>query len=195
MSLRRFARATALLAFLCVPLLAPASAGATFPGTNGGFAYGFDLGSETDDHSYTTYGWRVGLVDQDGRSRHGVTFGREPPYCPDGTRLAVAQRRHWGSAVVSLAGRPLVRLSSGIDRAPASSPSGRRIAFERFRCTGVFETLFCPRERGIWIVGADGRMPRRITRAGADPAWSTRGELAFVVAQERCDDCESVSGV
>jgi TolB protein len=189
MAPRRFAPTAALLALLLVLLMAPASAVATFPGQNGGFAYGFDLEYETDDHSYTVYGWSVGLIDQDGGNRHRISSGREPAFSPDGTRLAVSQRRDWGSALVSLTGRPLARLSSGIDRAPAWAPSGRRIAFERFRCTGIFETLNCPRARGIWIVGRDGRGARRVTREGADPAWSTLGDLAFVVERDHCHDC------
>lgn len=93
-----------------------APAQATFAGRNGDFAYGFELGYPTDEYSYESYAWRVGMIGQDGNRRRFITDGREPAFSPRGRRLAVAQRSDWGSAVVSLRGRPLMRLSSGIDR-------------------------------------------------------------------------------
>jgi dipeptidyl aminopeptidase/acylaminoacyl peptidase len=38
-------------------------------------------------------------------------------------------------------------------------------------------------------VGRDGRDAERVMREGADPVWSTRGELAFTAAEEHCPDC------
>jgi Tol biopolymer transport system component len=167
-----------------------APAQATFAGRNGDFAYGFELGYPTDEYSYESYAWRVGMIGQDGNRRRFVTDGREPAFSPRGRRLAVAQRSDWGSAVVSLRGRPLMRLSSGIDRAPAWSPAGRRVAFERFRCTGLVETLFCPKARGIWTAALDGGDAERLVGEGSDPAWSSRGEIAFTVAEDHCPDCQ-----
>ena len=142
-----------VLVALGVALLGvPGPAQATFPGRNGDFAFGFELGYSTDDVSFESYSWRVGMIGQDGRRRRFLTYGREPAFSPRGTRVAVAQRSHWGSAVVTSRGRRVMRLTSGIDRAPAWSPGGRRIAFERFRCTGLVETLFCPKAGGIWTV-------------------------------------------
>ena len=137
-------------------------AGATFAGRNGGFAYGLEFDHPTDDVSYTLYGWRVGLVDHAGGHRHFLTYGREPAFAPRGRRLAVAQRSSGGIAVLRLGGKPTMHLTSGIVRAPAWSPTGRRIAFERFRCTTATEALLCPPESalGIWTVGLGGGTPR-----------------------------------
>jgi Tol biopolymer transport system component len=166
---------------------------ATFPGRNGGFAYSFELGLETDDVSFEIYDWRVGLVDQNGGKRHFVAHGSEPAFSSRGMRLAVARPPRSGAAALPLRGKPITRLTSGVDRAPAWSPSGRRIAFERLRCTGVSETEFCPKARGIWTVGLNGGDARRLMTEGADPAWSSRDEIAFVIdprAPNLCPDCQ-----
>jgi Tol biopolymer transport system component len=141
--------------------------------------------------SYTLYGWRVGLVDHAGGHRHFLTYGREPAFAPRGRRLAVAQRSSGGIAVLRLGGKPTMHLTSGIVRAPAWSPTGRRIAFERFRCTTATESLLCPPESalGIWTVGLGGGDATRLIGEGSDPAWSRLDEIAFVIDPDFCHDC------
>ena len=70
----------------------------------------------------------------------------------------------------------------GWDEAPAWSPSGNSLAFQKaFLEAGNYgDTL---KSIDVWTVGADGRAPRRVTRDGSvsSPAWSPTGELlAFV---------------
>ena len=66
----------------------------------------------------------------------------------------------------------------GWDEAPAWSPSGTSIAFQKaFLDAGNYgEGL---KSVDVWTVGADGRDPRRVTRDGSasSPAWSPTGEL------------------
>jgi hypothetical protein len=177
-----------VLAVVATLLCFAAPVNATFPGTNGGFAYSFELDYETDDVSFTVYDWRVGVVDQDGDNRRFLIHGAEPAFSAGGAKLAVSVvggggprgLAGWGLRVLPLSGKPITALTPGIDRAPAWSPSGRRLAFERGRCTGISETEYCPRLEGIWIVGRGGGKPRRLTSRGHEPAWSSKNEIAFV---------------
>jgi Tol biopolymer transport system component len=189
------------LAATATVLFVAASASATFPGRNGGFAYGIHFDYETDDVSYTIWGWRVGFVNQDGDGRHFVTPGTEPAFSPGGGMLAVSAiggagprgLGGWGIRTLRLTRKGLAPLSPGIDRAPTWSPSGRRLAFERFRCTGISETAWCPRTRGIWTVRRREADPVRLISEGSEPAWSSRNEIAYVVATDFCRDCPSAT--
>jgi len=62
---------------------------------------------------------------------------------------------------------------TGEDIAPALSPDGRLIAFASARDGG-----------GLFVMGATGESPRRLTDTGADPAWSPDGRrLVFATEQ------------
>lgn len=71
--------------------------------------------------------------------------------------------------------------SPGWDESPAWSPDGSRIAFDK----GIYEAGAGDdvlKSIDVWIVGADGHRPRRVTRDGSasSPSWSPDGrELAF----------------
>src|SRR3954469_1981308 len=69
----------------------------------------------------------------------------------------------------------------GRDEAPARSPDGRRIAFEKaFYKAGAREDGL--KTIDVWTAGADGRGRRKVTRDGdaSSPAWSPDGgTLAF----------------
>ncbi len=97
-----------------------------------------------------------------------------PTWSPDGRRIAFA--REGALFVVPSAGGPARRLGrafAGRVADPAWSPDGRSIAFD-YRPDGFQE---------IWVVGADGRHDRQLTKLRAlsgFPSWSPDGRrLAF----------------
>jgi len=143
-------------------------AGATFPGPNGTIAYVGD----SPECPLATEGSpcpRRGVFAADSRGSVLARRGSDPSFSPSGRRLAFSARGggiatatadgERGSRVRGVAGR------QGAD--PAFSPSGRYLVFRR---------------RGnIYRVRRDGRRLRRLTGAGgSQPAWSSRGRIAFV---------------
>ena len=106
---------------------------------------------------------------------------REPVWSPDGTTLAVVlQESGWDKIhLVPAAGGPPKPLTEGDgeDSSPVFSPDGRTLAFTSNR--GVLE------ERHVWLIGVDGRSPRRLTNLQActetNPQWSRDGrEIYFL---------------
>jgi eukaryotic-like serine/threonine-protein kinase len=95
-----------------------------------------------------------------------------PSLSPDGESFAYASnaRGSWDIYVQRVGGRNpiLVAGDSTLDeRGPAYSPDGRQIAYS----VG---------DGGLFVVGATGESPRRLTTFGSDPAWSPDGKrLAF----------------
>jgi hypothetical protein len=67
----------AVLSAAVIASAAPAQA--TFPGRNGDFAYGFELGYPTGDVSYENCCWRVGMIGKGGNRRRFVVAGGESP--------------------------------------------------------------------------------------------------------------------
>jgi TolB protein len=92
----------------------------------------------------------------------------DPAWAPEGLRLAYVVVRDpltggRGSIFVAdLNGTHRRRLTKGY--APAWSPDGRTIAFERTSTAGP----------AIWLMRTNGKILRRVT-AGIDPAWSPDG--------------------
>ena len=65
-----------------------------------------------------------------------------------------------GVATIGVNGKGRRFLTTGM--LPAWSPDGRRIAFQRWPLNRPFT---------VWVMSAEGKHIRRVTRAGAYPAW------------------------
>jgi eukaryotic-like serine/threonine-protein kinase len=99
-----------------------------------------------------------------------------PSLSPDGESFAYASnaRGSWDIYVQRVGGRNpiLVAGDSTLDeRGPAYSPDGRQIAYSLGG-------------GGIFVMGATGESPRRLTTFGSDPAWSPDGRRLVFGAEE-----------
>ena len=148
-----------LLPALLVLLTLPAAADAGFAGSNGKVAYVGKLGGATT------------LIVRDGRTVEGILDGgviQDPAWSPQGRRLAVVRGGAGGKEIwaVDHDGRGLRQVTRAAAHAvdPAWAPSGAEIAYAS--------------AGRIHAVSADGSTGREIAEGG-DPAWSSRGTIAF----------------
>jgi hypothetical protein len=101
-------------------------------------------------------------------------------WAPSGARLVYAANGLVGGDLytVEADGTGLTRLTSGGgNHSPVWSPEGNRIAFVHVVRVRLPSRLF-RLDEDIWLMSADGRNPRRLTRDGADkraPQWSPDG--------------------
>jgi TolB protein len=100
-------------------------------------------------------------------------FASSPTFCnhPDGVRAIFAVRSGRGTDLVATGelGGPLVRLTQnqGSNGSPACSPDGRLVAFFSTRTSGEGP--------GLYLMRADGSMPKRIsTLLGDSLRWGAR---------------------
>jgi Tol biopolymer transport system component len=169
--LRSLLLVAALVAFL--GFAAQRSSGASHP-RDGRIAY---------DHVGTGSRFQIYTSTATGAHRRPLTAGRRyssfaPSYSPNGRRIVFVrsfkQSDLWTMGSSGARKRQLTA-TAGIDETqPAWSPDGEQIAFSVESPTD---------QRGIWIVGADGRGRRQLTSgADSDPSWSPDGT---VIAFER----------
>jgi eukaryotic-like serine/threonine-protein kinase len=101
-----------------------------------------------------------------------------PSLSPDGKNFVYAASRTESNSDIMLArvgGRMPMDLTSDCpedDTQPAFSPDGERIAFRSERNGG-----------GIYVMGATGESPRRLTDFGYNPSWSPDGRQILVATE------------
>ena len=99
----------------------------------------------------------------------------QPSISPDGESFAYVAGRSEATDIFfqRIGGRKAVNLTADCAKAdgePAFSPDGRQIAY-RSECSGG----------GIFVMGATGESPRKVSDVGYAPAWSPDGrEIAYV---------------
>lgn len=112
----------------------------------------------------------------------------QPAWSPDGHSVAYHSYRRGGIWVVPARGGVPRQISTSGSN-PAWSPDGKRLAFQSDEHADVTPTAWLAQSGStIWIVDADGRNARQLTKLGnpigghASPAWSSDGRfLAFTV--------------
>jgi eukaryotic-like serine/threonine-protein kinase len=101
-----------------------------------------------------------------------------PSLSPNGKNFVYAASRTEANSDIMLArvgGRIPMDLTSDCladDTQPAFSPDGERIAFRSERNGG-----------GIYVMGATGESPRRLTSFGYNPAWSADGRQILIATE------------
>jgi Tol biopolymer transport system component len=155
-------RAVLASTLLCLlALVAPAHA--TFPGKNGKIAF--------------TQANAIHTVNPDGTGDTTLSFGLEPAWSADGTRLAY--RAGGGALFVANAdGSGAVRIGDPTYASnPAWSPDGRIAYDERQSFCGGHQCFLGP--AGIYVINSDGTNNTRLGY-GIDPIWSPDGtKIAF----------------
>ena len=174
-------RLTGPLAALVALLVAAVPAHATFPGRNGGIAYAQLTTSGDLDPMITERARLLVALPPFGSERRRTlvdcgpdcpgTAYRSPSYSPDGERIVFDAGARL--AVIDADGGEVALLPATTtdDGDPCFSDDGKRIAF-----TGV-------NDRGgtdLYTRRLDGGGARLIIRDAAEPAWSSRGRLAYV---------------
>lgn len=183
-------RISATLLALLLVLATTAAAEAAFPGRNGVIAFSwFSLtearSQEIELRAIQTVGRpgsspRTVIGCEDHRSRQDgaceIPVFAAPAFSPDGRWIAFDAGP--SLALVRPNGDDLRLLPArGDDGEPAFSPDGRRLAFSSGAPADGRDAV-----RAIWVAARDGTRARMIVRRGSDPAWSTRGWVAYVRA-------------
>ena len=118
----------------------------------------------------------IAVMDADGNREKLETVAMYPSWSPDGKQIAFAQQGE--IYVIGVDGQGRKRVTHDLEHKlkhilnPSFSPNGRRIAYEGHPHHEVFHHIF--------VVGADGRNPVRLTHHEeyhSGPAWSPDGQV------------------
>src|SRR5262245_13640363 len=150
---------------------------AAFPGGDGRVVYAARIEPDWEVYSMRAGGGGVRKL------TNNQIDDSAPAWSPKGDRIVFRSERTGnpeiyvmnanGKQVKQLTRRPLP------DTRPAWSPDGRRIVYQRFQEGGAD---FVPLQSEIAVMNANGKGVRRLTRNLVDdlnPAWSSRGVIAF----------------
>jgi len=183
---------TAIL-ILALLALVPAVTHAAFPGRNGAIVYGYDDGSYgwddqlSDDANFVEHSIRVRTGRYDSRFLTGCTEVylqdsacerqpfTDPAFSPDGARVVLDAGASLALVNFDGSGFHLLPAHGQDDGMPAFSPDGTRLAFG----SGAPIRYGRPSHRSVWISDTDGDDAHRLA-GGDEPAWSSRGWIAFV---------------
>ena len=104
---------------------------------------------------------------------------QDPAWAPSGKQLAYSfYDRIWIAAADGGDGRPLRAGSAAAERDPAWSPDGRSVAFAADAGAGF----------DLFVVSADGRDVRQLSRSDGDerwPSWTRNGRIVFSRRESR----------
>ena len=166
-------------------LAAPAEA--TFPGSNGGIAFAQRTGSGDSAPAYVEHarlvlappGRRTSRILIDCESTDGAPSGGDctgtgyasPSWSADGARLAFDAGARIGVMGAAGGSPVLLPAASPDDGDPAFSPDGTRVVFTGTNDRGTTD---------LYVRHLAGGPARLIVNDASEPAWSSRGRLAYV---------------
>jgi len=180
-------RLAPIASLLLVALLAAVPAHATFPGANGRIAFAEAFSGDMDGPGTPTSALSIAapssgadppqpsrpLLFCDPSARQGCTLSDvfSPSYSPDGRRIVFDGGER--IAIVDADGDDLTLLPAVTDDDgdPAFSPDGSRIVFTGGNAAGGTD---------LYVRRVEGRAARLVVEDAAQPAWSSRGALAWV---------------
>jgi len=154
------------------------SSDGSLPGRNGLLAFDILETGESDTIGFYVTGEHLGVVETSGRHPRILARGTDPGFSPAGRKLAFAPESRSGLWLISPRGGRARRLTRTGGGSPTWSPSGKRLAYTSYTCSGDpdKDSRVCTGK--LYLVARDGSR-RRFLADGEHPSWSSRGRIAF----------------